>query len=42
MENETAANSKPVLQMREKRKFNWLVLALLLAVIVAGAALLLM
>ena len=42
MENENTASAKPVLQMREKRKFNWLVLALLLAVVVAGAALLLM
>ncbi len=42
MQNENAAGARPFLQMREKRKFNWLVLALLLAVIVAGAALLLM
>jgi len=32
----------PELQMREKRKFNWLALALLLVVIVVGAAWLLM
>ena len=36
MENENAASAKPVLQLREKRKFNWLVLALLSAVIVVG------
>ena len=42
MENENTASSKPVLQMREKRKFNWLVLALLLVVIVVGAVWLLM
>jgi len=38
MQNENAAGAKPFLQMREKRKFNWLVLALLLVVIVVGAA----
>ncbi|MEK7304178.1 MAG: hypothetical protein AAB406_02875 [Pseudomonadota bacterium] len=37
MENENAASVKPVLQLREKRKFNWLVLALLLVVIAVGA-----
>lgn len=37
MENENAASAKPVLQLREKRKFNWLVLALLLVVIAVGA-----
>ena len=42
MENENAASAKPFLQMREKRKFNWLVLALLLVVIVVGAVWLLM
>lgn len=42
MENKNAASAKPVIQLREKRKFNWLVLALLLAVIVVGAASLLM
>jgi hypothetical protein len=42
MENENTASAKPVLQMREKRKFNWLVLALLLVVIAVGAAWLLM
>jgi hypothetical protein len=37
MESENAASAKPVLQMREKRKFNWLVLALLLVVVGVGA-----
>jgi len=36
MEHKNAGSAKPVLQMREKRKFNWLVLALLLAVIAVG------
>jgi hypothetical protein len=30
-------NAKPILQMHEKRKFNWLVLALLIVVIGVGA-----
>lgn len=42
MEMENAASAKPLLQMREKRKFNWLVLTLLLTVVVVGAASLLM
>jgi hypothetical protein len=42
VENENTASAKPVLQLQEKRKFNWLVLALLLVVIGVGAAWLLM
>jgi len=42
MENDNTASSKPVVQLHEKRKFNWLVLGLLLVVIVVGAAWLLM
>jgi len=38
MEMENAASAKPLLQMREKRKFNWLVLTLLLTVVVVGTA----
>lgn len=36
MENENTTSAKPIFQMQEKRKFNWLVLALLLVVIVVG------
>jgi len=42
MESESTASTKPVIQLREKRRFNWLVLALLLAVIAVGAASLLL
>jgi hypothetical protein len=35
---EPAFSSKPVVQMHEKRKFNWVVLALLTAVIAAFLA----
>ncbi len=38
MEMENAGNTKTLLQMREKRKFNWLVLTLLLTVVVVGTA----
>jgi len=38
MENQSAASARPVIQLREKRKFNWLVLTLLLAIVVVGAA----
>jgi hypothetical protein len=39
MATETApAGTRPVLMVREKRKFNWLVLALLLAIIAVGLA----
>jgi len=37
MDNENTNNVKPILQMHEKRKFNWLVLAMLFVVIVVGA-----
>ena len=33
-----SAESKPLLMIKEKRKFNWLVLALLLAIIAVGLA----
>ncbi len=33
-----AAGSKPIFMLKEKRKFNWLVLALLLAIVVVGLA----
>ena len=42
MEKENTKSANPILQMHEKRKFNWLVLALLLVVIIAGAASLLL
>jgi len=42
MEKENTKSANPILQMHEKRKFNWLVLALLLVVIGVGAYWLLM
>jgi hypothetical protein len=38
MGTKNAAVAKPFLQLREKRKFNWLVLAMLFAVVIVGAA----
>ena len=37
MANDAAVAKKPVLIVSEKRKFNWVVLVLLLAVIAVGA-----
>lgn len=33
-----SAGSKPILILKEKRKFNWLVLTLLLTIVVVGLA----
>lgn len=38
MADETYSVKKPIITVREKRKFNWLVLVLLLIVVVMGAA----
>ncbi len=38
MANETLSATKTLITLKEKRKFNWLVLALLLIVVVIGAA----
>lgn len=38
MENETPSATKPRILVKEKRSFNWLVLALLVIVIVIGTA----
>lgn len=38
MADETSSVTKPIITIREKRKFNWLVLVLLLIVVVMGAA----
>jgi len=42
MANDNAAAEKPVITVSEKRKFNWVVLVLLLAVIAVGVYWLLM
>lgn len=38
MTTETPVATKPFLIVKEKRKFNWLVLALLLIIVVMGVA----
>ena len=38
MASETPSVTKPIITVKEKRKFNWLVLALLFIVVVVGAA----
>jgi hypothetical protein len=38
MADETSSVTKPIITVKEKRKFNWLVLALLLIIVVIGAA----
>jgi len=42
MTTQTAATHRPIVTLHEKRKFNWLVLGLLLTIIAIGAAWLLM
>ena len=37
MTSETATTAKPIISLKEKRKFNWLVLAMLGIIILVGA-----
>ena len=36
MTSETVTHAKPIISLKEKRKFNWLVLAMLTVIIVVG------
>ncbi len=38
MEIETPSPTKPLIVVKEKRKFNWLVLALLVVIVAMGGA----
>lgn len=38
MADETPIVTKPIITVKDKRKFNWLVLVLLLIIVVMGAA----
>ena len=37
MTSETVSSTKPIISLKEKRKFNWLVLAMLIITIAIGA-----
>lgn len=37
MTSQTVPGSKPIISLKEKRKFNWLVLAMLVIIIAVGA-----